>query len=58
MKVSYFVVKSLSIFNIKWDGVSLFNNFEYNEIGIRVWRVFNVGFGKVVLWVKFEEVWK
>lgn len=58
MKVSYVVVKLLSIFNIKWDGISLFNNFEYDEIGVWVWRVFNVGFGKVVLWEKFEGVMK
>ena len=58
VKASYFAAKPSSTFNIKWDGVSLLNNFEYNETGVRVWRAFNVGSGKVVPWAKFEEVWK
>ena len=45
-------------FNIKWDCISLLNNFEYDESGARVWREFTVGSGKVVPWAKFEGVMK
>ncbi|CAH3114359.1 unnamed protein product, partial [Pocillopora meandrina] len=30
----------------------------YDESGVRVWRAFNVGSGKVVPWAKFEGVMK
>ena len=58
MKASYVASKSSSTFNIKWDGISLLNNFEYDESGVCVWRAFNVGSGKVVPWAKFEGVMK
>ena len=58
MKASYVAAKPSSTFNIKWDGISLLNNFEYDESGVRVWRAFNVGSGKVVPWAKFEGVMK
>lgn len=58
VKASYVAAKPSSTFNIKWDGISLLNNFEYDETGIRVWRAFNVGSGKVVPWAKFEGVMK
>ena len=38
--------------------ISLLNNFEYDESGVRVWRAFNVGSGKEVPWAKFEGVMK
>ena len=57
-KASYVAAKPSSTFNIKWDGISLLNNFEYDESGVRVWRAFNVGSGKVVPWAKFEGVMK
>ena len=58
VKASYVAAKPSSTFNIKWDGISLLNNFEYDETGVRVWRAFNVGSGKVVSWAKFEGVMK
>ena len=57
-KASYVAAKPSSTFNIKWDGISLLNNFEYDESDTRVWRAFNVGSGKVVPWAKFEGVMK
>ena len=57
-KASYVAAKPSSTFNIKWDGISLLNNFEYDESGVRVWRAFNMGSGKVVPCVKFEGVMK
>ena len=45
-------------FDIKWDGISLLNNFEYDESDTRVWRAFNVGSDKVVPWAKFEGAMK
>ncbi|CAH3044246.1 unnamed protein product, partial [Pocillopora meandrina] len=56
VKASYVTAKPSCTFNIKWDGISLLNNFEYSESGVRVWRAFNVGSGKVVPWAKFEGV--
>lgn len=50
VKVSYVLFKMLVILIIKWEGVSLFNNFKYEDSGICVWRVFNVGLGKLILW--------
>ena len=36
VKVSYVAAKSSITFNIKWDGISLLNNLEYDETGVRV----------------------
>jgi len=58
VNASYVAAKPSSTFNIKWDGISLLNNFEYNETGVQVWRAFNVDSGKVVPWAKFEGVMK
>jgi len=58
VKASYVAAEPLSTFNIKWDGTSLLNNFEYDETGVEVWRAFNVGSDKVVPWAKFEGVMK
>ena len=58
VKASYVAAKPSRTFNIKWDGISLLNNFEYDKTGVRVWRAFNVGSGKVVPWEKFEGVMK
>jgi len=33
---------------VKWDGVSSLNNFQYSESGITVWRAYNVGEGKII----------
>ena len=33
---------------VRWDGVSSLNNFEYSNDQITVWRAYNVGKGKVV----------
>ena len=39
---------------IKWDGVSFLNNFEYTRDGIRIWRAYNVGKGKLIPWSEFN----
>ena len=54
VKASYVAAKPRSTSYIKWDGISLLNNFEYEETGVRVWRAFNVGPGRVVPWASFE----
>lgn len=33
---------------VKWDGVSSLNNFQYSVSGITVWRAYKVGEGKIV----------
>ena len=56
LKASYVAVKTSSTSSIKWDGISLLNNFEYEEGGIRAWRAFNVGPGRLIPWAAFEGV--
>ncbi|KAK3733835.1 hypothetical protein QZH41_007142 [Actinostola sp. cb2023] len=51
---TYAAVTSQSTLSVKWDGISLLNNFEYEEHGIRVWRAFNVGPGRLVPWANFQ----
>lgn len=40
--------------NLTWDGVSFINNVEYNSEGMKVWKAYNIGPGKVVPWSKFN----
>ncbi|KAK3731614.1 hypothetical protein QZH41_015867, partial [Actinostola sp. cb2023] len=39
---------------VKWEGVSLINNFVYEEHGMMVWRAYGVGPGKSVSWSNFD----
>ena len=55
-KASYVSLNTSTTTPIKWEGVSLLNNFKYEENGIRAWRAFNVGPGKLIPWSKFEGV--
>lgn len=34
----------------KWDGVSYINNIKYNDNGMRIWKAYEVGSGKVLNW--------
>ena len=54
-KASYVALNPSTTPNVKWDGISLLNNFKYEESGIRAWRAFNVGPGKLIPWSQFEE---
>ena len=45
VKILLFYSRSRLNFSIKWDGISLLNNFECDEKGIRAWRAFDVGPG-------------
>ena len=58
LKASYVASKPSSTSYVKWDGISLLNNFEYEETGVRVWRAFNVGLGRVIPWSNFERAVK
>lgn len=49
-KASYVTFNPSSTRHVKWDGVSLLNNFKYEENGI------NVGPGKLLPWSQFEGV--
>ena len=55
-KASYVTFNPSSTRHVKWDGVSLLNNFKYEENRIRAWRAFNVGPGKLLPWSQFEGV--
>lgn len=39
---------------IKWEGVSFISNIQYDEECLRVWKVYKIGFGKFVLYSKFN----
>ena len=54
VKASYVAANTSRTPSVKWDGISLLNNFQYEEKGVRVWRAFNVGPGKLFPWVTFE----
>ena len=40
---------------VKWEGVSFVNNIEYGSDGMRVWRSYAVGPGKVLPWNHFTR---
>ena len=54
VNASYVAVKTPNIPLIKWDGISLLNNFERDESGIITWRAFDVRPGKLIPWATFE----
>ena len=56
VKASYVSLNASVTPPVKWEGVSLLNNFKYEESGIRAWRAFNEGRGKVIPWSQFEGV--
>ena len=43
VKASYVAANTSRTPSVKWDGISLLNNFQYEEKGVRAWRAFNVG---------------
>lgn len=54
VKASYVAAKTSRTTSVKWDGISLLNNFQYEESGVRAWRAFNVGPGKLFPWATFD----
>ena len=38
----------------KWEGVSNLNNFMYKDDGVVVWRAYNIGEGKTMLWSQLK----
>ena len=56
VKASYVSPNTAVTPPVKWEGVSLLNNFKYEESGIRARRAFNVGPGKLIPWSQFEGV--
>ena len=52
-KANYVSLNTSITPQVKWEGVSLLNNFKYEEKGIRAWRAFNVGPGKLITWSQF-----
>ena len=56
VKASYVSLNTSVTPPVKWEGVSLLNNFKSEESGILAWRAFNVGRGKVISWSQFEGV--
>ena len=60
VKASYVAANTSRTPSVKWDGISLLNSlltsllFQYEEKGVRAWRAFNVGPGKLFPWATFE----
>ena len=54
VKASYVAANTSRTASVKWDGISLLNNFQYEEDGVRAWRAFKVGLGKLFPWATFE----
>lgn len=54
VSATYVSVKTESALSAKIDEISLLNNFEFEKQGIRVWKAFNVGPGRLVPWNKFD----
>ena len=40
---------------VKWDGISALNNFQFEERGIRVWKAYKIGPGKLVPWKDIQS---
>ena len=40
--------------NIKWPGVSLVNNIQFSEEGLKVWKAYKIGPGKALPWKKLD----
>ena len=38
----------------KFEGISLYNNFKFSEVGITVWRAYNIGAGKFFAWSQLK----
>lgn len=38
---------------LKWDGVSFINNISYKKDGMKVWREYGIGEGKILKWSEF-----
>ena len=51
VKASYVAANTSRTTSVKWDGISLLNNFQYEENGV---RAFNVRPGKLFPWANFE----
>jgi hypothetical protein len=41
-------------FPAKWEGISFLNNMKFSKEGIRVWRAYGIGPGKLKLWDDFS----
>ena len=41
-------------FPVKWEGISFLNNMKFSKEGIRVWRAYGIGTGKLKLWEDFS----
>ena len=41
-------------FPVKWEGISFLNNIKFSKEGIRVWREYGIGIGKLKLWEDFS----
>ena len=40
--------------NIKWPGISLINNIQFSEEGLKVWKAYNIGPGKSMPWKNLD----
>ncbi|XP_078671137.1 uncharacterized protein LOC144911185 [Branchiostoma floridae x Branchiostoma belcheri] len=45
-----------TVTSTKFEGINKLNNFEFTDAGVRVWRAYNVGEGKLIPWFKLPAV--
>ena len=45
-----------NIFKHKWTGITSFNNFKFRKTGIRVWKAYNIGKGKLIKNRQLQEM--
>ncbi|XP_035663381.1 uncharacterized protein LOC118407070 [Branchiostoma floridae] len=45
-----------TVTSTKFEGITKLNNFEFTDAGLRVWRAFDIGEGKLIPWSKLPAV--
>ena len=40
--------------SIPWSGISFINNFQFTEAGLRVWRAYNIGPGRLIQYSSYQ----
>ena len=43
---------------IKWEGISSINNLSYQDTGVTVWKAYDIGKGKTILWTQLQGMVK
>ena len=57
VRVKYVKIPQSSTDNmmVNWDGIGTLNNFQFEPNGIRVWKAYQIGLGKLVSWADVQS---